>query len=290
MKENRNDPAMPDRILAQMAQETPEMPADFHDRWTRAVRAEAAQQKQTEKRKDSRRQWRYLLSAAAVFVFLIGGTLLTRNTPRNSMTDSAVNGAKTAAEERWAEPAAAMGMAADDGIPAATMMPTPEIYASNSLVSEAAEAMEADLYTAAEEPAAEAASEMVSERKTAAKTAPAAGNGFTAAGAGTSEAMIMEASGTAPAEAAEEAAAADAEEAEEEAAEAAWTAAETADETAEEETEEAAGESGFVSFLKDLGLFTLKTLAVAAAGAVLAFGAAALHKAWKKKKGQGAAK
>ena len=82
MKENREDPAMLDRMLAQMAQETPEMPADFHARWTEKIRAEAGMNQQTNqqnhKQKESRRQWRYILSAAAVFVFLIGGTLLTR--------------------------------------------------------------------------------------------------------------------------------------------------------------------------------------------------------------------
>ena len=57
-----------DRMLAEMAQETPEMPADFHARWTEAVRAEAGQAK-TEKKQDGHRQWRYILSAAAVFVF-----------------------------------------------------------------------------------------------------------------------------------------------------------------------------------------------------------------------------
>jgi hypothetical protein len=50
-----------------------------------------------------------------------------------------------------------------------------------------------------------------------------------------------------------------------------------------EPTAAPAAESEFVSFLKDLGSFTLKTLAVAAAAAALAFGAAAIHKALKKR-------
>ena len=78
MSQERNEERMDlDQLLAEMAQETPEMPADFHARWTEAIRAEAGQA-ENEKRQDSRRQWRYILSAAAVFVFLIGGTLLTR--------------------------------------------------------------------------------------------------------------------------------------------------------------------------------------------------------------------
>ena len=54
---------------------------------------------------------------------------------------------------------------------------------------------------------------------------------------------------------------------------------------AEEPEEEAAEDSnGFTGFLKDLGIFTLKTAAVAAAGAALAFLAACIHRAWKKRK------
>ena len=59
-------------------------------------------------------------------------------------------------------------------------------------------------------------------------------------------------------------------------------------ESAEEKPaeEEPAEESEFVSFLKDLGIFTLKTLAVAAAAAALAFAAAGIHKIWKKRKNE----
>ena len=45
MSQERNEMTELDRMLAQMAQETPEMPADFHARWTEAVRAEAGQKK-----------------------------------------------------------------------------------------------------------------------------------------------------------------------------------------------------------------------------------------------------
>ena len=44
MSQERNEEMLElDQMLAQMAQETPEMPADFHARWTEAVRAEAGQ-------------------------------------------------------------------------------------------------------------------------------------------------------------------------------------------------------------------------------------------------------
>ena len=67
-----------DRELARMAAETQDPPEDFHQQWTERIRAEA-ETKQGAARKERRRQWRYVLSAAAVFVFLITGTLLTRN-------------------------------------------------------------------------------------------------------------------------------------------------------------------------------------------------------------------
>ena len=111
MKENREDPAMLDRMLAQMAQETPEMPADFHARWTEKIRAEAGMNQQTNqqnlKQKESRRQWRYILSAAAVFVFLIGGTLLTRGmnqSERAKPVSPAVNMAMKQAADSAPEP------------------------------------------------------------------------------------------------------------------------------------------------------------------------------------------
>lgn len=76
----------PDEILAQMAQDVPEMPADFHARWTEQIRTEAAGSKEADRRQESRRQWRYFLSAVAVFVFLIGGTLLTRSMKTADLT------------------------------------------------------------------------------------------------------------------------------------------------------------------------------------------------------------
>ena len=212
MKEKRMDPYMPDRILAQMAQETPEMPADFHDRWTRAVREEAAGRKRAEKHSESRRQWRYLLGAAAVFVFLIGGTLLTRSPGKNNRTESTLKKTETAVEERAAE-----------------------------------ESAEADLFMA-EESAEDMAPEAGPEIRSAEKNAAWAANVYTGAGAAVPNEAPVKAAGSI--------------------------------------REETAGENGFVSFLKDLGIFTLKTLGAAAAAAVLAFGAAVVHRAWKKRKNE----
>ncbi|MBR3334467.1 MAG: hypothetical protein IKG23_09280 [Clostridia bacterium] len=75
-----------DAALAQMAEEVPPMPADFHDRWMNAVRAEAGNAASAEeperKQPVSVVRLTRILSVAAVFLFLIGGTLLYRNTKK----------------------------------------------------------------------------------------------------------------------------------------------------------------------------------------------------------------
>ena len=98
MKENemktQADPVL-DAELAQMAEEVPPMPADFHEKWMKAVRAEAqkrapaAESTETEaKAPVSITRWTRILSVAAVFVFLIGGTILYRNS-RKTLTNAA---------------------------------------------------------------------------------------------------------------------------------------------------------------------------------------------------------
>ena len=82
-----------DQLLAGMAEDVPPMPADFHDKWMNAVRAEAKQTNQekqtTNQEKETKKtespavtpisQWPRILSIAAVFVFLIGGTFVYRS-------------------------------------------------------------------------------------------------------------------------------------------------------------------------------------------------------------------
>jgi hypothetical protein len=86
-----------DRELAALAEEAPEMPADFHEGWMKAIREETKKAEQPEQAKaESRgmiRQWRRLAGAAAIMVFLIGGTLLTRG----RWTSVPVNDGRTAA-------------------------------------------------------------------------------------------------------------------------------------------------------------------------------------------------
>lgn len=76
------DPEL-DAVLEQMADEVPPMPADFHDKWMSAIRAEAKQEAaaaedRKEKKIVSINRWTRILSVAAAFVFLIGGTVLYR--------------------------------------------------------------------------------------------------------------------------------------------------------------------------------------------------------------------
>ncbi len=349
MSENK-DTALLDRELARMAGETPEVPADFHARWTEQIRAEGAKQK-TESKKESRRQWRYILSAAAVFVFLIGGTLLTRNTGRKNPGVNAPAAKNQAQEDVNTEPAGSVPAedvgdtdAGDPGaenalydefVPAAesTAKPASAGHAGGSGTETgdtgAAEApgaensMKAARYDealpqgvqATQEPsvpgneAAENAAAYMDE-SAAAMDEPTEDEaaGDAAVYMGESAAVMDE-----PAEdAAEEKTAAGSESAPYAQASAAYTAPETAEaegtalpaeepaaeepaaeETVAEETappasepaaEEAPAEDGLVPFLKDLGIFTLKTLGVAAACAGLAFLAAVIHRGWKKRK------
>ena len=280
-----------DRMLAQMAQETPEAPDDFHSRWTEGIRKEAAGQPRAGKRGEGRKQWRYLLSAAAVFVFLIGGTLLTRNHGADRADTAPVAGnASVMKAEATAEPEAPMEPEATPGLltaagdaPAAETAgegaawfaaknAAPMVPAAMDAAYEAAEMMMAG--TAAEKPAMEEASEDPAMEEVVEESAMEE----------TAEEPAPEpAAGEALRDIAETAAAADAA-----AAEAAAEVTETA--VAGEAPQAPEGENEIIAFLKDLGVFTLKTLAAATVAAALAFAAAAVHRAWKKHKGKGRGK
>ena len=98
-----------DAVLAQMAEDVPPMPADFHDKWMNAVRAEArqtvpaAEEPAPEKKTVSIVRWTRILSVAAVFVFLIGGTLLYRSSKKSLSVPYAAE--KREAVETAASPA-----------------------------------------------------------------------------------------------------------------------------------------------------------------------------------------
>ena len=109
-----------DAALAQMADEVPPMPADFHEKWMNAVRAEARNtadntEKAISNKTISLARRTRILSAAAAFVFLIGGTLLYRNSKRTlspswqaEKREAAETAAEAPAEETAALPETAM--------------------------------------------------------------------------------------------------------------------------------------------------------------------------------------
>ena len=303
MTENRENTAALDRMLEQMARETPEMPADFHARWTEAIRAEAGEAPRTEtgKHREGRRQLRYILSAAAVFIFLIGGTLLTRSM---NQTDLVNKPAAVVPAEKTDAAVTAIEKTDETGAV------RPEIQTGAAVQSNDMDAVQiaedANAFAAMEAPAAEADSGALmaaSSAKSASNESSVKAGGGAAMNAEADMAVGTAMDTYAARDYAEEADRA-VEDAEEENAlqMAAPTATVTAAPTATaapiataaptteptlaptaEPTAAPAAESEFVSFLKDLGSFTLKTLAVAAAAAALAFGAAAIHKALKKR-------
>lgn len=279
MTENRENTAALDRMLEQMARETPEMPADFHARWTEAIRAEAGEAPRTEtgKHQEGRRQLRYILSAAAVFIFLIGGTLLTRSMHQ---TDLVNKPAAVVPAEKTDAAVTAIEKTDETGAV------RPEIQTGAAVQSNDMDAVQiaedANAFAAMEAPAAEADSGALmaaSSAKSASNESSVKAGGGAAMNAEADMAVGTAMDTYAARDYAEEADMA-MEDAEEE--EALPTTEPTLAPTAEP-TAAPAAESEFVSFLKDLGSFTLKTLAVAAAAAALAFGAAAIHKALKKR-------
>ena len=166
-----------DAALAQMAEEVPPMPADFHARWMNAVRAEVGSTASTEepvrKQPVSIVRWTRILSVAAVFVFLIGGTLLYRNS-KKSLTSSV----PFAAEERKAaetvvEPAA--GAVTEEAEEAEEAKETEETVVEAPLMAE--------FYAqdAAADGAAGAPAKEETEEKQALKAAGAVQNVFAAA-------------------------------------------------------------------------------------------------------------
>ena len=279
MTENRENTAALDRMLEQMARETPEMPADFHARWTEAIRAEAGEAPRTEtgKHREGRRQLRYILSAAAVFIFLIGGTLLTRSM---NQTDLVNKPAAVVPAEKTDAAVTAIEKTDETGAV------RPEIQTGAAVQSNDMDAVQiaedANAFAAMEAPAAEADSGALmaaSSAKSASNESSVKAGGGAAMNAEADMAVGTAMDTYAARDYAEEADRA-VEDAEEE--EALPTTEPTLAPTAEP-TAAPAAESEFVSYLKDLGSFTLKTLAVAAAAAALAFGAAAIHKALKKR-------
>lgn len=176
-----------DAELARMAEDVPPMPVDFHAKWMNAVRAEARKtgagnEPETHGKTVSISSWTRILSIAATFVFLIGGTLLYRNSKQslaNSYdTERKAAQAMTAAEipeENEAEEAAmdaCVMESADTDADAEFIVSADEPMAAADVsaagVYDAAPMTEAEGESEAEEPA-----ERISAAKSAAYQAEA---------------------------------------------------------------------------------------------------------------------
>ena len=152
----RIDPELDD-ALAAMAEEVPPLPADFHDRWMSAVRAEAEKnapadkpvpEESPSKAPVSLARWTRSLSVAAVFVLLIGGTLLYRNSkktlslaPAAEMSHAVMAGGEAPAEDGGAElrPEAPAVMGITDAEEAAQDMAMEAAYEEAAMAATPAE-------------------------------------------------------------------------------------------------------------------------------------------------------
>ena len=270
-----------DALLAEMAEDAPEMPADFHERWTRAVRAEAAapagpEQKETRPHRGWTVQARRLAGAAAVMIFLIGGTLLSRDSLREkTLQTTAVQAPRTESAGHEEAPAAAGESAAERTGEAETAAAGAD---AAHLTYAAGEAAEADEAAAMEDTDAAVPMEELEE------AAPMSVNSFlmtdadsgtvTADGALAGTAKSAQMKEAAPAE--ESAAESARMEAEEPQADAPAAAAEEeAGAVPETDAEERAGEeqpeaeNALLRFLRDLGAFAGRMGPVLAGAAAL---------------------
>lgn len=278
----------PDRLLAELRAETPEMPAGFHASWKRAVGEEMkrAAEKPPAEKPASRgwgMPWRSLAGVAAMMIFLLGGTLLTRGrwTRKPMQAEPAgvqMNAVNLAGKERKA-PAAPEAPAAEE---AEALM--------DSAAPEAAAAMEAggsaDRNASAAMKAAEPMAPAAMEQEMVMEAEAAVDWAADVAPIGAAE--VLEAAGTM--KAAESVKAAEAMEMAESANAAETVNAAKTPETAavketgttaeSAETEKPAAEPGF---WEDLGQFILHAWPVPAAAVVLAGAAAWLRK--RKKNG-----
>jgi hypothetical protein len=144
-----------DEELARMAEETPEVPEDFHENWTRMIREEAAAGKpeaETAAPRKGRGQLRYILSAAAAFVILVGGVVIARNNGLLQGKTSAPETQASAANMLMAEDTvqeaaeAVYDEAEQAGFPemSADSMPAPEMGLLSAKAADKGAALEAE--------------------------------------------------------------------------------------------------------------------------------------------------
>ena len=75
------------QCMSPLNEEVPDMPDNFHAQWTALVKEDAMKQEETRKVAPMRR-WTRILSVAAALVFVVGGTLLTKDSLSPARTSS----------------------------------------------------------------------------------------------------------------------------------------------------------------------------------------------------------
>lgn len=75
------------QCMSPLNEEVPDMPENFHAQWTALVKEDAMKQEETRKVAPMRR-WTRILSVAAALVFVVGGTLLTKDSLLPARTSS----------------------------------------------------------------------------------------------------------------------------------------------------------------------------------------------------------
>ena len=90
------------QCMSPLNEEVPDMPENFHAQWTALVKEDAMKQEETRKVAPMRR-WTRILSVAAALVFVVGGTLLTKDSLSPARTSAPQSPARTSAPQSLAD-------------------------------------------------------------------------------------------------------------------------------------------------------------------------------------------
>ena len=118
------------QCMSSLNEEVPDMPENFHAQWTALVKEDAMKQEETRKIAPMRR-WTRILSVAAALVFVVGGTLLTKDSLSPARTSAPQSLADTYTSD--------VGYSEEAGSGVRTMM----VGAANDAMPEAASAKSA---------------------------------------------------------------------------------------------------------------------------------------------------
>ena len=125
------------QCMSPLNEEVPDMPENFHAQWTALVKEDAMKQEETRKVAPMRR-WTRILSVAAALVFVVGGTLLTKDSLSPART-SAPQSLADSYDYDYDTYTSDVGYSEEAGSGARTMM----VGAANDAMPEAASAKSA---------------------------------------------------------------------------------------------------------------------------------------------------